>query len=200
MKLEVKNRWTGRVQFTAEIECDEYAGFSLKLGLAVRWALKNDADLRDANLRGANLRGADLRGADLRGADLRGANLRGANLRGADLGDADLRGADLGGAKRHHYQICPHEGEFIAWKAVRGSVVKLLIPAHAERTSSMIGRKCRASEVIVIEGEGFSKHDGKTKYEPGLTVTPDKYDPDPRVECSNGIHFFMTKEEAEEWV
>ena len=106
MQFEIKSRWTGAVIFTAEIEADENTSTSIKLGLAVKVAVKaradlRDADLRDAYLRGANLRGANLRGADLRDgylrdaylrdADLRGANLRGANLRGADLRDADLR-------------------------------------------------------------------------------------------------------------
>ncbi len=103
MKFEVKNRWTGEVQFTAEIECDENESNSIKIGLAVRWGVKNDANLGGANLGGANLRGAYLGGANLRGAYLGGANLRGAdlggaNLRGAYLGDAYLGGANLGGA------------------------------------------------------------------------------------------------------
>ena len=66
MKFEVKNRFSGKVQFTAEIDCDADTSRSLKLGLAVRWAIKNNASLRDADLRGADLRGANLRGADLR--------------------------------------------------------------------------------------------------------------------------------------
>jgi hypothetical protein len=32
MKFEIRNRWTGDVQFTAEIECDENASYELKLG------------------------------------------------------------------------------------------------------------------------------------------------------------------------
>ena len=76
MKFEVKNRFTGDIQFTAEIECAVDALPSLKLGLAVKWALKEKADLRDANLRDADLSGANLRGADLSGADLRDADLR----------------------------------------------------------------------------------------------------------------------------
>ena len=103
IKFEVKNRFSGSVQFTAEIDCDVGARHSVKLGLAVRWAVSNGANLGGANLgaaylRGAYLRGANLRGADLGGANLGGANLRGANLRGADLGGANLRGADLRGA------------------------------------------------------------------------------------------------------
>ena len=85
MKFEIRNRWSGEVQFTADIECDETAALSVKIGLAAKWGVKNKADLYGADLRSANLRGADLYGADLRGADLYGANLYGANLYGADL-------------------------------------------------------------------------------------------------------------------
>ena len=101
--FEIKNRFSGAVQVVADIKCDESASYSVKLGLAVRWAFRKDADLRGADLGGADLGGANLRDADLRDADLRGANLRDADLRdadlrGANLRDADLRGADLGGA------------------------------------------------------------------------------------------------------
>jgi hypothetical protein len=68
MKFEVRNRFSGAVQFTAEIECDEGASTSIKLGLAVRWAIKSRADLSGADLSGADLSGADLRSADLSGA------------------------------------------------------------------------------------------------------------------------------------
>jgi hypothetical protein len=103
IKFNVLNRWSGNIQFTAEIECDENSSPRIKMGLAVKWACLRDADLRGADLRGADLSGAVLRdavllGADLRGADLSGAVLRDAVLRGADLLGADLRGADLSGA------------------------------------------------------------------------------------------------------
>ena len=123
IKYDILNRFTNEVQFTAEIDCNDYEQRSIKLGLAIKWGVKNDADLCGAHLRYANLRGVylsgvylrdvdlsgvylrdvDLRGANLRGTDLSGANLRGADLSGADLrdadlSDADLRGADLSGA------------------------------------------------------------------------------------------------------
>ena len=110
-KYVVRNRWSGDVQFTAEITVTPDMLLSVKTGLAVRWARGNGADLSGADLRGAdlhgadlsgaNLRGADLSGADLGGADLSGANLRGANLRGADLGGADLSDANLSDANLH---------------------------------------------------------------------------------------------------
>ena len=135
--------------------------------------------------------GANLYGADLRGADLRGANLRGANLYGADLPP---------------FQIVPSEDSFIAWKKVRGAVLKIKIPAAAQRTSSLIGRKCRASCIEVLEAVGTSDtvfknstHNIKTEYVVGEVTHADKFDDDVRVECTNGIHFFMTRKEAEQW-
>ena len=83
IKFDVLNRFTGAVQFTAEIECDEGASVSVKLGLAVRWAVK-------ARVR-PNLAGAYLVGADLARANLAGAYLVGANLARVDLIDGGQR-------------------------------------------------------------------------------------------------------------
>ena len=99
MKVEIKNRFSGSVKFTAEIDASfETKDRSLQIGAAVKWGIKEEADLRGADLRGADLRGADLREAKLRGANLRGANLWGADLRGANLWGANLWGANLWGA------------------------------------------------------------------------------------------------------
>jgi hypothetical protein len=95
MEYAVLNRWSGEIQFTAKIECNEDASVSTKLGLAVKWAIANNADLRSADLRSANLTYADLSGADLRSADLNSANLRSADLINADLRSANLTYADL---------------------------------------------------------------------------------------------------------
>ena len=104
----IHHRHTGAVIFTAEIEADENTSDAVKLGLAVKAAVREGANLTGANLTGADLRGADLTEADLSRADLTGANLTGANLRSANLRwayltgaimtGADLRGADLRGA------------------------------------------------------------------------------------------------------
>ena len=93
--FDVLNRFTGAVQFTAQITCAEAATPALKLGLAVRWAIKSGADLSGADLSRADLSGADLSGADLSGADLSGADLSWADLSGADLSGADLSRAYL---------------------------------------------------------------------------------------------------------
>ncbi len=95
MKFEIKNRYTGKVQFIAEINCDENKSESIKKRLAVKWALENKANLTGAKLEGADLTWANLTGADLTWADLTGADLTRANLTGADLEGADLEGANL---------------------------------------------------------------------------------------------------------
>ena len=138
--------------------------------------------------------------ANLQNADLRGAYLQGAHLRGADLQNADLRGANLQNAKLQNaklppYQICPETGGFIAWKKVISGVIKLYIPARAKRMSSLAGRKCRAEYVKVLKGSGNSSRGGE--YVQGEIYRPDSYDDDIRVECSHGVHFFITKAEAE---
>ena len=98
MEFKILNRFSGKVQFTAEIDCKEDEATSIKIGLAVKWAIKTKTDLSRANLYGANLYGANLYGANLIGADLSRANLYGANLSGANLYGADLIGANLIGA------------------------------------------------------------------------------------------------------
>ena len=98
MKFEIKNRFTGAVQFTAEIECEENASIGVKIGLAVTWAIRTRAYLAGANLADANLARADLAGANLADANLARAYLAGANLARAYLAGANLAGANLAGA------------------------------------------------------------------------------------------------------
>jgi hypothetical protein len=133
-----------------------------------------------------------LQSADLRDADLRGANLQSANLRGANL-----RGANLQGAKNLESFVIAAEGVLIGYKKLKnGNIAKLRIPLAAARVNAYGSRKCRAAYVTVISGTGVSQHDGVTKYAPKLKVVADRFDPDPRVECSGGIHFFLTEQEA----
>ena len=175
--------------------------------------------IREANLRGANLYGADLRGANLRGADLRGADLRGANLRGADLYGADLYGADLYGADLYGAEnadlvfaqtLIVSEGDIIGWKKCRNNtLVKLLIPADAKRHNAT-GRKCRAEFAEVLEiidmnderkkpTQAISQHDNKVIYELGKRMVPHTFEPNRFEECAGGIHFFITRIEAEQY-
>lgn len=101
---------------------------------------------------------------------------------------------------------CPEEGSFIAWKSCQNNkIVKLEIPAEAKRSSST-SRKCRAEFAKVLgiyehdrtlskAQEARSFNDGSI-YKVGEMFYPDKFDEDRWNECSNGVHFFITFEEA----
>ena len=186
------------------------------------------ADLRDANLYGANLYGANLSCADLLGANLSCADLGCANLSCADLGcadlgcanlscanlrDANLRDANLLGANLPDFQIVPEVGQFNCFKRVSdGVILELLVPSSARRTSSLVGRKCRVSHATVLgasdaagnpvtggEFTSYLQTNNPITYRVGEAVYADSFDDDIRVECSHGIHVFITRKEAVEF-
>ena len=95
MKFEIKRRFTGAVKFTTEIEAQEDAPASVKLRLAVLWAIENKVDLSGSNLSGSDLSNCNLRGSNLSDCDLSNCNLSGSDLRGSNLSDCDLSGSDL---------------------------------------------------------------------------------------------------------
>jgi uncharacterized protein YjbI with pentapeptide repeats len=107
------------------------------------------------------------------------------------------------------HSVCPSDGAFIAWKTIMFGkdihLIKLLIPEDAERSSSTT-RKCRASKAVVLDIENLSKNTHvdeivntryvATLYKVGEEVIPDSWDNNRWNECSHGIHFFITREEA----
>jgi len=192
----------------AAIEAKKSLSGAYLSGADLRGAYLRDANLSGADLIGANLSGANLRDANLSGADLSDANLSGADLSGADLIGANLSGANLRDAKNAELAIAkisfiPETGSFEAWKKCRdGVIVKLLIPEDAKR-SHATERKCRASKAVVLDifgaDEGVSIHDSKVVYRKGETITPDSFDEDRWNVCAPGIHFFITRLEAEDY-
>lgn len=170
------------------------------------------ADLRGVNLRDAFLANAALSGADLSDAILNGANLKyafldGAELSGASLSGANLRYAKLEGTKIFIPMACPEEGSFIGYKKSRDNyIVKLEILSDAKRCSGT-GRKCRCSKARVLSITNLdgtsnyitsvvSRFDPSFVYKIGEIVSVPDFDEDRWNECSKGIHFFITREEA----
>jgi len=163
------------------------------------------ANLRNAYLRDANLEYADLKYADLYNANLENTNLRNANLRNAYLRDVDLTSVKVNYMTQGYFPICPEIGiEFKGYKKVKGTIIELLIPKEAKRSNATT-RKCRAEYAKVLKihndtGELLNdNYEPSVLYKEGEIVVPDSYDEDRWNECSNGIHFFLTKEEAENW-
>ena len=118
---------------------------------------------------------------------------------------ADLYGANLIGAKNipalavAQTSICA-EGELRVYKKTREGIVVLQIPADAAR-SNATGRKCRAEYAVVLKTPNnkpaHSLHDESFVYVEGATVRPDTWCADRWQECAGGIHFYLTRAEAE---
>ena len=211
MKFEIKNRWNGSVLFS--MECDSFrvcVEAAVKSGVNLSGSNLSYSNLSGSNLSYSNLSYSNLSGSDLSYSNLSYSNLRGSDLSGSDLSDSDLSGSDLRGsdlsgsqgadlAIKQRTRILP-EGSLIGWKKCLGEViVKLRIPEEAKR-SHAFGRKCRAEFVDVLEVFGdkaISQHDGKTEYVIGQRVHCDKWEEDWTQECAGGIHFYITREEAE---
>lgn len=186
-------------------------------------ALLIHADLCNANLSGIDLCGVDLSDARLCNADLSCAiinaanlsyaDLSGANLSGVNLSRANLRGTDLSkliyDEDTAFYALqCPETGSFIGYKKAHGYIVELEILADAKR-SSATSRKCRCSaakvlSITTVNGktkvkEIASNRDSNFVYRVGEIVRVDYFDEDRWNECSTGIHFFITRSEAERY-
>ena len=92
----------------------------------------------------------------------------------------------------------------MGWKKCKNNViVKLLIPQKARR-SNATGRKCRAEYATVLQvfgaSEGISIYDPKVVYRKGETIRPDSWEENRFIECGGGIHFYITRVEAEKHV
>ena len=184
-----------------------------------REATLNDANICDSNLSYADFGDASLANtylvhSNLTKADLQGANLCWANLRSCVFYHTDLRfcnfsHASFVGSNYIPYipLQCPSDGAFVGWKKVNNVLIKLEIPADAQRSSATTN-KCRCDKAKVL---GFYNTLGteelditelvndkyeKCKYVKGEMVYPDSFDEDRWNECSHGIHFFVNKQDA----
>ena len=173
-EFDVRNRFSGKVQFTADIDCGEDASQSIKLGLAVRWAIKNKANLCSANLRSADLRSADLRYADLRSAnlcsaDLRSANLCYANLRSADLCSANLCYADLRSANLCSANLCYADLRSADFRLGNNKGDRVIFISHLGYfvLAYVVMRKGNLSMCLEIGCKGYTVQTFERKYKAG---------------------------------
>ena len=191
--MDILHRHTGAVLFRSDT--------ATMMRQCLLQAISNGMDLRHSDLSGSDLSRSNLRGCDLRRSNLSGCDLSRSDLSGCDLSECDLSECkNIPSIVIAQTCILP-EGTLIGWKKCQFNViVKLQIPAEARRSNGT-GRKCRAEFVDVLEVIGgktaISRHDCKTKYIAGTRVTCHEWCEDRWNECAGGIHFFITREEAE---
>ena len=178
----------------------------------LRYTNLSNADLYNANLRYADLFDADLSNANLRYANLSKANLGYAGLSNADLSNADLSNVnlsntDLSNAEKIRKGVIIDKPVRVFKKCIKNTIVELEL-LKGSIVFSINNKKCRTNKAKVISINGkcekglkcCSSYNNKFIYEVGKTVEVKDFDLMYNVECSSGIHFFWTKEEAEDYV
>jgi uncharacterized protein YjbI with pentapeptide repeats len=141
-------------------------------GKVIKVIFETDAENVGAAVEAAIAEKIDLSGANLSLADLSGANLFRATLTGANLTGATLTGANL--------SLADLSGATLFRATLTGANLSSATLFRATLTGA------------TLTGANLSLADLSD-------VKPDSYDPNPLLECSSGIHFFITKQEAEDY-
>ena len=181
----------------------------------------HDADLSNANLSCANLYGAKLCGADLRDTNLHCANISYANLHGAflvctnlhdaSLGWVNLHDSNLHGATLYYTDIQHTDGNqfrkgkilsesIIGYKKCKDDIIVTLEIPRGAIVFSINGSKCRTNKAKVISIDGADRAYSSRQYMSyyiGDEINIYNFNCEYNIECAEGVHFFMTKEEAE---
>jgi uncharacterized protein YjbI with pentapeptide repeats len=181
-----------------------------------------NAVLSDANIIGSffdgsnfircNLCRTNLHDTYFRNANFENANLIGANMHGAIMTGANLDNVIVTQGTLFYHLSCPEKGGFVAYKSAiqrdepcERVIVELFVAEDAKRSSATT-RKCRCNKAKVLsitslDGKqhydvASSFRDSSFLYNVGETVTVDNFDDDRWNECAPGIHFFLTRGEA----
>jgi hypothetical protein len=136
-------------------------------------------DFSGADLHGVNFTNLGLDGLNFKGTNLSGCIFNGVNLNKCDFENADLSGAILNYALLRNTNLTNARLDNVNISGV-----------------DLFGDSPYGSGIICA----YSMHDRKFEYELGKEVSVDNFDEDRRHECAPGIHFFMTREEAVNYV
>lgn len=148
---------------------------------------------------------------------IEGSDLSELVIEPGDLRESSVSDCALGNANEARLTIMP-EGNIFGYKKVvdpkdpdRIVVARLMIPEDARRSNGL-GRKCRAEKALVMEfmdGEGKEIHDleealsmldSRFRYQVFRMAVPDGFEENRWRECGKGIHFFLTFEEARDYL
>lgn len=173
--------------------------------------LANNLRIRNTQFIGTDFCDSAFFDTDFTRAQFNTCDMKSVQLSGIIFSKENLSGINADHYTTNIYSCCPEEGAFVAFKKAWGDreqvIVKLLIPEDAKR-SSACSRKCRASKAKVLaiydieknrlpdSTVAFSDYDYHFAYEVGKTVVVEDFDENRWNECSSGVHFFLSFNEA----
>ena len=179
-----------------------------------------NCDFENSYLKLTRLKCVDFKDVDGSNTDITGAyfnccnfeniNIRYANLTRTKFLECKSNNIKYNTSTSFYNLAYPSKGSYIGFKSASNYnndkvIVELLITEDSLRSSATT-RKCRASKAKVlsitsIDGtinydKAISKHDNSFVYKVGEIVEVEDFNKDRWVECTSGIHHFITREEA----
>ena len=178
----------------------------------------NDTDLSFGYFSGANLFAASFKNTKLEDAFFADCIIEKTNFENAVINEYTMfkEIARYETVMPNVSMICPEEGSFIGYKIGATSpyskkrfLIKLEILESAKRLNG-VSRTCRCDKAKVLDiinidtkehvNRCSSCYDYDFDYEVGKVSEVNEFDDDRWADYTTGIHFFMTKQEALDWV
>ncbi len=168
-------------------------------------------DFSNSLLNNCDFSSSDLSYSNFSGTILTNCNLYKANITQTNFHYAIFNNCRLEQLKHketaHFFNmICPEIGPFLAYKQCHNfRIVQLLIPADAKRSSATNNTcRCSKAKVLTIKSidcknsyeEAVSLVDDNFIYRVGEVAIADSFNNDRWIDSTNGIHFYMTRDEA----
>ena len=185
----------------------------------------NNCSMNNIDFRGAVINSCQFKGCGMNKSVFSNSYIRSTEIHDCDFTGCDFSQAIFFDMYSDCQDVmpfiplkCPETGSFIGYKKALVDmnldgeytwvIVKLRIPEDAKRTSGF-SRKCRCSKAEVLEitkpsgarvnRPAFSMYNYNFTYRVGDIITEEEFCEDRYRECAQGIHFFITRKEAENY-
>lgn len=161
-------------------------------------------DTNRSSIFNANFFEASVKWSDFFLSVFRNCNFANSLWRNSSLFAADFIDCRLSPELTNLLTTAP-KGRFTGWKKLRNDyTAKLLIKGDVVGSTTRKYRTNAARVIAIYNGDkkvdyGYSLYDSKFMYKVGAEITTDMFDQNPTTACGHGIHFFMTRIDAEQY-